>query len=97
MGDENSYYVYPWSARGKSSLGIKAEGLAESLELPPDIEIVDGALCSGTPASEPKITNPDEVHETISVLKVGKAKGPNSITKKALKHLPSERYPWSLG
>jgi hypothetical protein len=41
----------------------KAESLAESLEFPPGIEIVDRALWSSfvTPASKPKLTNPDEM------------------------------------
>jgi len=41
-----------------------------------------------TPASEPKLSNPDEVHEAIRGLKVGKAPGPNGILNRALKHLP---------
>ena len=41
-----------------------------------------------TPASEPKLNNPDEVHETIRCLTVGKASGPSSIRNRALKHLP---------
>jgi hypothetical protein len=51
--------------------------------------MVDVALGSYfmTPASETKFTNPDEVQETITGLKVGKAPGPNDITNRALKHL----------
>ena len=41
-----------------------------------------------TAASEPKLTNPDEVREAIRALKVGKAPGPNGIPNRALKHLP---------
>jgi len=41
-----------------------------------------------TPASEPKLTNPEEVQEAIRGLKVGKAPGPNGIPNRALKHLP---------
>jgi hypothetical protein len=37
-----------------------------------------------TPASETKLTNPEEVQETIRGLDVSKAPGPN----RALKHLP---------
>jgi hypothetical protein len=48
------------------------------------VRTADGA----TPASEPKLTNPDEIHEAIRGLKVGKATGPNGIPKRALKHLP---------
>jgi len=46
--------------------------------VPAVIEMVDGTLRSYflTPASEPKLTNPNEVHEAIRVLKVGKAPGP---------------------
>jgi len=56
----------------------------------PAVEMVDVALRSyfQTPASEPKLTNPDEVHEAIRGLKVGKAPGPNGIPNRALKHLP---------
>ena len=41
-----------------------------------------------TPASDPKLTNPDEIHKAIRGLKVYKAPGPNSIPNRALKHLP---------
>jgi len=63
------------------------------------IEMVDIALRSYflIPDSEPKLTNPDEVHEAISGLKVSRAPGPNSIPNRALKHLPNERYPPSSG
>ena len=40
------------------------------------------------PTSEPKLTNPDEVQETIRGLKVSKAPGPNGIPNRALKRLP---------
>jgi hypothetical protein len=52
--------------------------------------MVDVALRSYflTPASEPKLTNPDEVQEAIRGLKVSKAPGPNGIPNRALKHLP---------
>ena len=58
--------------------------------VPAVIETVDVALRSyfQAPASEPKLTNPDEVHEAMSGLKVGKAPGPNGIPNRALKHLP---------
>jgi len=57
--------------------------------VPAVIEMVDLALRSyfQTPASEPKLTNPDEVHETITGLKVSKAPGPNGIPNRASKHL----------
>ena len=58
--------------------------------VPAVIETVDVALDSylQTPASEPKLANPDEVREAIRGLKVGKAPGPNGIPNRALKHLP---------
>jgi len=40
-----------------------------------------------TPASEPKLTNPDEVHEANRGLKVGKAPARHRIPNRALKHL----------
>jgi hypothetical protein len=79
----------------------KAKALADSLEAqfqpvsvpsdPVTIEVVDVALRahSFAPASEPKLTNPDEVQEAIRVLKLGKAPGPNGIPNRTLKHLPS--------
>ena len=50
------------------------------------IEVVDVALTSYflSPASEPQLNNPDEVHAAIRGLKVSKGPGPN----RALKHLP---------
>jgi hypothetical protein len=78
----------------------KPEALADSLEtqfqpatvssVPAVIEMVDVTLESyfQTPASEPNLTNPDEVQESIRSLKVGKAPGSNGIPKRTLKHLP---------
>jgi hypothetical protein len=78
----------------------KAEAFADTLEtqfqpvadpsVPAVIEMVDVALRSyfQTPASEPNLTNPDEVQEAIRGLKAGKAPGPNGIPNRALKHLP---------
>jgi len=40
------------------------------------------------PASEPKLTNSEEVQEAIRGLKVSKAPGPKGIPNRALKHLP---------
>jgi hypothetical protein len=48
-----------------------------------------------TPASEPKLIKPEEVQDVIRGLKFSKAPGPNGIPNRALKHLPSERYPSS--
>ena len=58
--------------------------------VPTVIEMVHVALNSyfPTPASEPKLTNPDEVQEATRGLKVRKAPGPNGIPNRALKHLP---------
>jgi len=78
----------------------KAEALADKLEaqfqpvtdpsVPAIIEKVDVALRSYlmTSASEPKLTNPEEVQEAIRGLKVSKAPGPNGIPNRALKHFP---------
>jgi len=46
--------------------------------VPAVIEMVDVALgsYSQTPANKPKLTSPDEVHEAIRGLKVGKTPGP---------------------
>ena len=54
--------------------------------VPAVIEMVDVALESylQTPASELKLTNPDEVREAIRGLKLGKAPGPNGIQNRAL-------------
>jgi len=41
-----------------------------------------------SPASEPHLTTPDEVHEAIRGPKVSKALGPNGIPNRALKQLP---------
>jgi len=75
----------------------KTEALADNLEahfqLVTDpsavIEVVEVALRSYlmTPASEPKLTNPEEVQEVISGLKVSKVPGPNGIPNKAPMHL----------
>jgi hypothetical protein len=79
----------------------KAEALADSLEtqfqpvtdpsVPAVIEMVDVALKSYllTRASEPKLTNPEEVQEAIRSLKISKVPGPtNGLPNRALKHLP---------
>jgi hypothetical protein len=78
----------------------KAEALPDNLEtqsqpvtdpsIPAVIEMVDMALRSYflTPASELKLTTPDEVQEANRGLKVSKVLGPNGILNRALKHLP---------
>jgi hypothetical protein len=74
----------------------KAEALADNLEaqvqpvpdlsFPAVIEMVDVALRSYflTPASDLQLTNPDEVQDAITGLKVGKAPSPNGIPYRAL-------------
>jgi hypothetical protein len=78
----------------------KAEAFADNLEtqfqsvtvpsVPAVIEIVNVGQRSSfsAPASEPKLTNPEEVQEAIRGLRVSKAPGPNGIPNRALKHLP---------
>ena len=101
-GDKSSYCVSPPVTLGAIALSDseKAEAFANNLEaqfqlvtdpsVPEVIEMVDVARRSYfmTPASEPKLTNPEEVQEAISGLKVSKAPGPNGIPNRALKHLP---------
>jgi len=100
--DENSYSVSPLVTPGGIALSDseKAEALADNLEgqfqpvtdlsVRAVIETVDVALRSYflSPASEPQLTTPDEIHEAIRGLKVGKAPGPNVLPNRALKHLP---------
>jgi hypothetical protein len=78
----------------------KAEAIADSLEeqfqpvtdhsVPAVIQKVDEELESylQTPASEPQLTNPDEVQAALRGLKLGKAPGPSGVPNRALKHLP---------
>ena len=58
--------------------------------VPTVIEVVNETMraYSFAPAIEPKLTNPTEVQDAIRCLKVGKAPGPDGISKSALKHLP---------
>ena len=58
--------------------------------VPTVIDVVDLGLRSYlmAPASEPKLTNPEEVQEAIRGLKFSKASGSNGIPNRALKHLP---------
>ena len=81
------------------SVSEKTKALTDTLEtqfqpvadssVPAVTEIVDVALRSYflTPATEPKLTNPDEIREAIRGLKVGKVPGPNGIPNRVLKHL----------
>ena len=54
------------------------------------IELVDVSLRSYCliRASEPQLTTPDEVHESIRGIRVSKAPGPNGIPNTDMKHLP---------
>jgi hypothetical protein len=94
------YEIHTNCSRGESlSQTEKAEALADSMEdqfqpvsvpsVPAVFETVDVALrfYFMTPASEPNLTNPDEVQVAIRGVKVGKAPGPNGIPNRALKHL----------
>jgi hypothetical protein len=75
----------------------KAEALADSLEtqfqpvadpsVPAVIEMVNTELRSYF-MSPAKLNNPEEVYEAIRCLKVSKARGPNGVPNRALKHLP---------
>jgi hypothetical protein len=60
--------------------------------VPAVIEVVGLALESylQTPASQPMLTGPEDVHSAIRGLKIGKAPGRNGISNRALKHLPKE-------
>ena len=101
-GDESSYPISPpGDPRGIAvSNSGNAEALADNLEaqfqavkdpsVPAVIETVHVALRSYflSPASEPQLTTPDEVHEAIRGLKVSKAPGRNGLPNRALKHLP---------
>jgi hypothetical protein len=104
-GDESSYSVSTGHPGGIAlSDSEKAEALSDTLDtqfqpvadlsFPAVIEMFDVALRSyfQTPASEPKLANPDEVHEAIRGLKVGKASGTVYQTKPC-SFFPSERYP----
>ena len=100
-GVESSYSVSPYGHHGGIALSNseKAEALAENLEtqfqpvtdpsVSAVIEMVDLRLRSYfmASASEPKLTNPEEVQKTIRVPKVSKAPGPKGIPNRALKHL----------
>jgi len=77
-----------------------AEALAETLKaqfqpitvssVPAFTDMVNVGLMSYflTPASEPKLTNPDEVHEGIRVLKFARALRRNGIPNRAMNLLP---------
>jgi hypothetical protein len=80
----------------------KAEVLADSLEAqfqpvddpsyPAFTETVDVAMRTYefAPASEPTLTTPSEVLQTIKGLKVGKAPDPNGIPNRVPRHLPKD-------
>jgi hypothetical protein len=100
-GDESSYIIVLWSPRENVlSDSEKPKALPATMEIyfqpvaDPSVPTVILNVDVGhrsyvqTPASEPKLTIPDEVHEGISGLKVGKAPGPNGIQNIALKYVP---------
>ena len=60
--------------------------------VPAVVETVDVALGSYflSPASEPPLTRPGEIHEAIRGSKFSKASGPNVLPNKALNHLPKQ-------
>jgi hypothetical protein len=101
-GDESFYSVSPLVTPGGIALSDseKVEALADNLEtqfqpvtdpsVPAVIETVNVGLRSyfRVPASEPKLTNPEEVQDAIRGLRVNKSPGPNGIPNRALKHLP---------
>ena len=100
-GDESSYSVYTLvtpaeslsqtlrKARPLLRLWTQFQPVTDPSQ-PAVLEMVNVALRSNfqAPASEPKLTTPDEVHKVIRGLKVGKAPGLNGIPNRALKHLP---------
>jgi hypothetical protein len=102
MRDERSYTITPLVTPGGTALSgyEKAAALADSLETqfqpvtdpsaPSGIEMVDVVLRSYfiSPASELKLTNPDEVQDDIRGHNVSKATGPNGIPNRGLKILP---------
>jgi hypothetical protein len=101
-GDESSYSSPPLVTQGGITFSDseKAESLAEGLVAQCQLITVPLVLAfikmfdlvmrsySTTPASESKLTNPDEVHKAIWGLKVGRAPGRNGISNRASKHLP---------
>jgi hypothetical protein len=100
-GDVSSYSISSLVTQGgiNFSDSEKAECLADGLEAQCQLITVPLVLAfikmfdlvlrsySTTPASESKLTNPDEVHKAIWGLKVGRAPCPNGILNRALKHL----------
>ena len=100
-GEESSCSVFsPGHPTGIAlSDSEKAEALADNLEAQFEpvtdpsvqavIEMIYVALKSYlmTPASEPKLTNPEEAHEIIKGVKISKVSGLNGIPNRALKHV----------
>jgi hypothetical protein len=91
-GSESSYSISPWSPGGislswtrrKPKTWLIVWRLFQPTTVPSVlavIEMVDALRAYFLiPASEPKLANPDEIHEAFSGLKVGRA----------LKHLPQQ-------
>jgi len=101
--DESSYSVSSMVPPGVLALSDseKAEALADNLEaqfqpvtdpaVAEAIEMVDVTLRSSVmaPASEPKLTNREEVQDAIRGLKISKAPGPNVIPEQGLEGSPT--------
>jgi hypothetical protein len=100
-GDERSYSVStPGHPSGIArSIFEEAEALPDNLEtqfqpvtdpsVPTVIVTVNVGLGSYfmAPASEPRLTKPEDVQEAIRCLRIGKSPGPKCIPIRALKHL----------
>jgi len=78
-----------WPNMAADTLETQFQPVADP-SVPAVIEMVDEALRSyfQTPASEPKLTKPDELYKAIRGLMVGKAPGQNGIQNRALEYLP---------
>jgi hypothetical protein len=105
--DERPHPISPLVTPRRDALSEyeKAEALADNLKarfqavkdssVSAIIETVDMATRSYflSPARETKLTNPNDIHEAISGLKVSKADGPNGIPKTALNIFQASGYP----
>jgi hypothetical protein len=82
--------------QGENNLETQFQPVTDP-SVPAVIETIDVALRSYfiSPAREPQLTTPDEFHEGIRGLKVGKAPVSNGIPNSVLKHLPKRAVPFS--
>jgi len=106
-GDEMSHSTSPLVTPRTDALSDyeKAEVLADNHKgrfqavndssVPAIIETVDMATRSYflSPAIETQLTNPNDIHEAISGLKVSKADGPNGIPTRVLNIFQASGYP----